>query len=130
MFRKLICLFLLAYGAAVLSGPVMAWAQGEPPAARQADPSGANTGNAADVPAATPGVPTMEELASAVGHNKVAINMMWVLITGFLVMFMQAGFAMVETGFTRAKNVAHTMAMNLTSRLFPINLRNRSTKGR
>ena len=72
----------------------------------------------------------MEELASAVGHNKVAINMMWVLITGFLVMFMQAGFAMVETGFTRAKNVAHTMAMNLTSRLFPINLRNRSTKGR
>jgi Amt family ammonium transporter len=27
-------------------------------------------------------------------------------------MFMQAGFAMVETGFTRAKNVAHTMGMN------------------
>ena len=34
------------------------------------------------------------------------------LIAGFLVMFMQAGFAMVETGFTRAKNVAHTMMMN------------------
>ncbi|MDP2039188.1 MAG: ammonium transporter, partial [Ignavibacteria bacterium] len=33
-------------------------------------------------------------------------------IAGFLVMFMQAGFAMVETGFTRAKNVAHTMGMN------------------
>ncbi|HEY7055288.1 MAG TPA: ammonium transporter, partial [Vicinamibacterales bacterium] len=31
---------------------------------------------------------------------------------GFLVMFMQAGFALVETGFTRAKNVAHTMSMN------------------
>ena len=38
--------------------------------------------------------------------------MMWVLITGFLVMFMQAGFAMVEAGLTRAKNAAHTMAMN------------------
>jgi Amt family ammonium transporter len=37
---------------------------------------------------------------------------MWTLITGFLVMFMQAGFAMVETGFTQKKNVAHTMAMN------------------
>src|SRR2546427_11359939 len=37
---------------------------------------------------------------------------MWTLITGFLVMFMQAGFALVETGFTRAKNVAHTMMMN------------------
>jgi len=42
----------------------------------------------------------------------VAINIMWTLLTGFLVMFMQAGFAMVETGLTRAKNVAHTMAMN------------------
>jgi Amt family ammonium transporter len=38
--------------------------------------------------------------------------MMWTLITGFLVMFMQAGFAMVETGLCRAKNVSHTMAMN------------------
>ena len=27
-------------------------------------------------------------------------------------MFMQAGFAMVETGFTQAKNAGHTMAMN------------------
>ena len=33
-------------------------------------------------------------------------------MTGFLVMFMQAGFALVETGFTRAKNAAHTMSMN------------------
>ena len=38
--------------------------------------------------------------------------MVWTLITGFLVMFMQAGFAMVETGFTRAKNASHTMSMN------------------
>jgi Amt family ammonium transporter len=41
-----------------------------------------------------------------------AANIMWTLITGFLVMFMQAGFALVETGMTRAKNVSHTMAMN------------------
>ena len=38
---------------------------------------------------------------------------MWTLLAAFLVMFMQAGFALVETGMTRAKNVAHTMAMNL-----------------
>jgi Amt family ammonium transporter len=37
---------------------------------------------------------------------------MWTLVTGFLVMFMQAGFALVETGFTRAKNASHTMLMN------------------
>lgn len=42
----------------------------------------------------------------------IAMNMFWTLIMGFLVMFMQAGFAMVETGFTRAKNVSHTMCMN------------------
>ncbi len=42
-----------------------------------------------------------------------AINIMWMLLAGFLVFFMQAGFALVETGFTRHKNVAHTMMMNI-----------------
>ena len=41
------------------------------------------------------------------------MNMMWVMVTGALVFFMQAGFALVETGFTRNKNVAHTMLMNM-----------------
>lgn len=76
------------------------------------DPSGANTGTINDVPAATAGQPTLEEVGAVAGHNKVSINIMWTLVAGFLVMFMQAGFAMVETGFTRAKNVAHTMGMN------------------
>ncbi len=76
------------------------------------DPSGAGTGTIKDVPAAKPGEPTINEVAEVAGHAKISINIMWTLITGFLVMFMQAGFAMVETGFTRAKNVAHTMAMN------------------
>jgi Amt family ammonium transporter len=49
---------------------------------------------------------------AAAAANTVAINFVWTLVTGFLVMFMQAGFAMVETGFTRAKNAAHTFAMN------------------
>jgi Amt family ammonium transporter len=78
----------------------------------QIDPSGANTGTIKDVPAATAGQPTLEEVANTVGHNKISINIVWTMIAGFLVMFMQAGFAMVETGFTRAKNVAHTMGMN------------------
>lgn len=76
------------------------------------DPSGIATGTIADVPAKEAGRPTLVEVAEAVGHNKVAINIMWTLITGFLVMFMQAGFALAETGFTRARNVAHTMMMN------------------
>ena len=76
------------------------------------DPTGAKTGTALDVPAAKPGEPTISEIAETVGHNKISTNIIWTLITAFLVMFMQAGFAMVETGFTRAKNVAHTMGMN------------------
>jgi hypothetical protein len=39
-------------------------------------------------------------------------NFVWTLVAGFLVMFMQAGFALVETGLIRAKNAAHTMSMN------------------
>jgi Amt family ammonium transporter len=56
--------------------------------------------------------PLATKLADAVGQNRVAINLMWTLVTGFLVMFMQAGFALVETGFTQAKNASHTMLMN------------------
>jgi ammonium transporter, Amt family len=78
----------------------------------ETDPTGAKTGTIADVPAATSGAPTLGEVADAIGHSRISLNIVWTLITGFLVMFMQAGFAMVETGFTRAKNVAHTMGMN------------------
>ena len=49
-----------------------------------------------------------------------SLNMAWVLVCGFLVMFMQVGFAMLETGFTRAKNAVNTMAMNLV--IYPIGL--------
>src|SRR5258708_2582547 len=42
-----------------------------------------------------------------------SLNLAWVVLTAFLIFMMQAGFALVETGLTRAKNVAHTMAMNV-----------------
>lgn len=41
-----------------------------------------------------------------------AINTVWVLVAAFLVFFMQAGFAMVETGFTRAKNAGNIIMKN------------------
>ena len=56
--------------------------------------------------------PKLEDIAKSVADNTTAINFVWTLVAGFLVMFMQAGFAMVETGFTRAKNAAHTVTMN------------------
>jgi len=63
-------------------------------------------------PAAPPADSLAKAASDAAAANTVAINFVWTLITGFLVMFMQAGFAMVETGFTRAKNAAHTFTMN------------------
>jgi Amt family ammonium transporter len=54
----------------------------------------------------------LKATADATAANGVSINFTWTLVCGFLVMFMQAGFALVETGFTRAKNASHTIAMN------------------
>ncbi len=48
-----------------------------------------------------------EEAATAVG-----VNTLWVLVTAFLVFFMQAGFGMVEAGFIRAKNVCNILTKN------------------
>jgi ammonium transporter, Amt family len=76
------------------------------------DPGGTTTGNVKDITAKEPGKPVLAEIMDAVGHNKISINIVWTLITGYLVMFMQLGFALVETGFTRAKNASHTMLMN------------------
>ncbi|MFI5295253.1 MAG: ammonium transporter [Thermodesulfovibrionales bacterium] len=99
----------------------------------KADPSGANTGGAADVVGATAGAPTADDmkklaaneplavkLADVIGHNRTALNVVWMLVCAYLVFFMQAGFAMVETGFTRAKNAGHTMAMNMMVFVFAV----------
>jgi ammonium transporter, Amt family len=77
------------------------------------DPGGTITGTINDVPAADSkaGV-TLPDVANQVGQNKIAVNFVWTLVTGFLVMFMQAGFAMVESGLTRVKNANHTYMMN------------------
>ena len=77
------------------------------------DPGGSMTGTVADIAVgdAKKGL-TVADVLNQIGQNKVAINFVWTLVTGFLVMFMQAGFAVVETGLCRAKNANHTMMMN------------------
>ncbi|HKM66481.1 MAG TPA: ammonium transporter, partial [Candidatus Acidoferrum sp.] len=78
------------------------------------DPDGSITGNASDITVSDPkkGL-TIGDLANQVGQNKIAVNFVWTLITGYLVMFMQLGFALLETGLARAKNANHTMMMNM-----------------
>src|SRR5262249_13106695 len=63
-------------------------------------------------PTLTDVVNQIGDLKTSAGDLTTAANIVWTLVTGFLVMFMQAGFALVETGLCRKKNAAHVMAMN------------------
>jgi Amt family ammonium transporter len=112
---RFVGLILLIMMVLCVSLPLVVVAADQPAAEAPAvtsDPSGSATGTVKDITAKEAGKPVLEEIAEAVGHNKISINIVWTLITGYLVMFMQLGFALVETGFTRAKNAAHTMLMN------------------
>ncbi|MCL4386591.1 MAG: ammonium transporter [Actinobacteria bacterium] len=77
------------------------------------DPSGMSTGNASNISSAIAGAATVNEIADELGKVKIGLNFVWIMLSAFLIFFFQAGFAMVETGLTRAKNALHTMAMNL-----------------
>ncbi|NLD99306.1 MAG: ammonium transporter [Fibrobacter sp.] len=58
-------------------------------------------------------LPILAQDATSGEHLKLSIDTVWTLIAAFLVFFMQAGFAMVESGFTRAKNASNIMMKNL-----------------
>ena len=80
------------------------------------DPTGGATGvwatPAGDAKGDVPGALSITDVYDRVAHNLYSINFVWTLVAGFLVMFMQAGFMLVETGLCRAKNASHTSAMN------------------
>ncbi len=58
-------------------------------------------------------VPFTQELLDQLGGAKVAMDTVWTLVAAFLVMFMALGFAMLESGFVRAKNTVNILAKNL-----------------
>ncbi|MFK5951450.1 MAG: ammonium transporter [Desulfobacterium sp.] len=58
-------------------------------------------------------VPTALSNKAAIDLVQTHANYMWTLVAASLVFFMQAGFAMVEAGFTRAKNAINIMMKNL-----------------
>ncbi|MBI3279249.1 MAG: ammonium transporter [Acidobacteria bacterium] len=57
--------------------------------------------------------PSNAELQTAIATLQKQTDIIWTLVAGALVFFMQAGFAMVESGFTRAKNAGNIMMKNL-----------------
>lgn len=58
-------------------------------------------------------VPTIASNADAIALVQDHANYLWTLVAAALVFFMQAGFAMVESGFTRAKSAVNIMMKNL-----------------
>jgi Amt family ammonium transporter len=101
------------------------------------DPTGAATGAAADAF----GMPTNQDIFTEtdaakqkadidkikktepyaagmldmIGHIKIATNTAWTLNTGYLVLFMQAGFALLTCGLIRKKNAGHLMMLNFAA---------------
>lgn len=66
--------------------------------------------------AQTPSAPTpatfTQEMADAIANQKIALDTIWTLLAGFLVFFMNLGFALVESGFCRAKNCVNILFKN------------------
>ncbi len=54
-----------------------------------------------------------EDLQAAIEMVQTNANILWTLLAACLVFWMQAGFAFVESGFTRAKSAAHIMMKNM-----------------
>jgi len=114
--KKFAALTLLSFIVLVIVGAKFSGHQGDATGTRTGSLSdylnASGSPDAKDVPISQVGI---NQLASEAGHLRVSINFTWLLMTGFLVLFMQVGFAFLVTGLTRAKNAGHMMMMNLTS---------------
>ncbi len=99
--------------AALTAADIKAVAGPSADARAKGDADGSLTGTVSDITVSDPKAGlTLADVLNQIGQNKIAVNFAWTLLCGFLIMFMQAGFAVVETGLTRAKNANHTMMMN------------------
>src|ERR1700683_4813410 len=88
------------------------------PADKSAPDYAANKKGFDDYQAQAAKEPLALKLADSVGHIRVATNFAWTLNTGYLVLFMQAGFALLTCGLVRKKNVAHLMMLNFAAYVF------------
>jgi len=64
--------------------------------------------------------PLAMKLADTVGHVRIGSNFSWTLMTGYLVLFMQAGFALLTCGLIRKKNAGHLMMLNFAAYVFAV----------
>ena len=94
---KIICVLMLLGILASFATVAVSAASGDPTGSSYVTPTGKET---------------LNDVATTANKAYYGANFTWVFITGCMVFFFMAGFAMVETGFCRGKNAAHTMGMN------------------
>src|SRR5262249_24570523 len=109
---KFVALVLLTFICLIVAGAMWGHHGG--------DPTGASTTTLGSAQNLFPGTVApsqvgINKLATDTGHVAIGLNFTWMLMCGFLVLFMQVGFAFLVTGLTRAKNAAHMMMMNIAA---------------
>lgn len=107
--RRLYC--RLTFAVMLLLGSV-AWAQDAVPAPEAAAQAVAQATDTTAAAAASTVDAVKAAVKEAVASPNVALDTVWVLLTAFLVFFMNLGFAMVESGLCRAKNCVNILAKN------------------
>src|SRR3972149_2601527 len=101
--ERLLRLILMIFSVIIISSTAVL--AEEPPApAAPAEEEGVSQVAPAEVQAAAP---------APVWDAKFAADTVWVLVTAFLVFFMNLGFAMVESGLCRAKNAVNILSKNV-----------------
>jgi Amt family ammonium transporter len=55
------------------------------------------------------------EIEESFGAITLAIDTIWIMVAGFMVFFMHAGFSLVEIGFTRSKNTINILMKNMVT---------------
>ncbi len=108
--RKLLLLLVVVFWTLTVIAPALALAE-QAPQPPVVAPAPAAPATAKVDPGKAP-VPFTQELLDQLGSSKVAMDTAWTLLTAFLVFFMNLGFAMVESGFCRAKNAVTILAKN------------------
>jgi ammonium transporter, Amt family len=113
--RRLLMMVVLVLGlVGLMSGT--AWAEGDPTGATKgqvcvvADGAIAEDAATCTLEDGTTGV--IDAAATTAEQTRISLNMLWLVLGAALVVFMQAGFAMVETGFCRAKHASHVVMTN------------------
>ena len=109
--KKFVALSLMTFIVIVVLGAIWGHKGGDPTGATSTVANSYSNvfqgGSTAGIPVSQVGI---NQLATSTGNAGLSVNFVWVLITGFLVLFMQVGFAFLVTGLTRAKNAAHVAA--------------------